>query len=115
MVLAAITRSLLLPIMVLSRTVDLVRMRTGPRGAQPEDTDGKEAQAARRMAGCTQAGRAAGTHAGQAAGRAAGDDHRRGLGDRAEPGSAAVWSWLGGGHCRHRRGLAEGNREDAAG
>src|ERR1700761_6365675 len=109
--------------MVLSRTVDPVRMRTGPRGAQPEDTDGKEAQAARRMAAGTQAGRAAGTHAGQAAGthagqaagRAAGDDHRRGLGDRAEPGSAAVWSWLGGGHCRHRRGRAEGNREDAAG
>src|SRR6266446_127992 len=35
-VLAAVTLSLLLPIMVLSRTVDLVRVRTAPRGAQPE-------------------------------------------------------------------------------
>src|SRR4029077_7654397 len=72
--------------------------------------DGHAAQAARRMAG-----QAARTQAGQAAGRAAGDDHRRGLGNRAEPGSAAIWSWLGRGHRRHRRGRAEGDPEDAAG
>src|SRR6266487_3511953 len=51
---------------------------------------------------------------GQAAGRTAGDDHGRGLGHRAQPGPAAVGAWLAGGHRRHRRGRAQGDRADAA-